>query len=157
MTVLPGSLDYLYNYGILEHVPYEAYGATPMTASGMAQISGMGSGLRQNPMTQGYGDFQNSQIYSPQYMQQAGFGYNNGMNNQPDMFVQKEQPFMKNSFSKTAEKAINLPTWIKGVLAGGIMLLTACCMFKSGKKIVKTPQNIKPNLWEKLKGMFKKK
>ena len=46
--VLPGSLDYLYYNGILDHIPYEAYEMTPMTPSGMAQMSGMGTGYGMN-------------------------------------------------------------------------------------------------------------
>ena len=30
MTVLPGSLDYLYYNGILDHIPYEAYEGAPL-------------------------------------------------------------------------------------------------------------------------------
>ena len=43
MTVMPGSLDYLYYNGVLDHIPYEAYEMTPMTQSAMAQYYGMGS------------------------------------------------------------------------------------------------------------------
>jgi len=41
MTVLPGSLDYLYYNGVLDHIPYDVYDMPPVTASGM-QRSGMG-------------------------------------------------------------------------------------------------------------------
>ena len=44
MAILPGSLDYLYYNGIIDHIPCEAYEMTPMTPSGIAQMSGM-SGL----------------------------------------------------------------------------------------------------------------
>lgn len=54
MAVLPGSLDHLYYNGILDHIPYEAYEMGPMTPSGAAQMSGMGTGYGINTMN-GYG------------------------------------------------------------------------------------------------------
>ena len=41
MSIMPGSLDYLYYEGITPCIPYEAYGQLPATASGMAEISGI--------------------------------------------------------------------------------------------------------------------
>jgi hypothetical protein len=37
MTILPGSLDYLYYNGILERIPYEAYEMIPASPGGMQQ------------------------------------------------------------------------------------------------------------------------
>lgn len=37
MTILPGSLDYLYYNGILEHIPYEAYEMVMASPTGSAQ------------------------------------------------------------------------------------------------------------------------
>jgi len=145
MTVLPGSLDYLYNYGILECVPYEAYQTAPMVQVGAMQTSsvptGMGVdkyvGLEQGSVRQSDGYNQALVENNPHY--------------QVDEFTNN-----KEIDSNALGKVINTP-WIKGALAGGIILLTACCLFKSGKKSLKVPQNIKPNLWEKFKGLFKKK
>ena len=41
MTILPGSLDYLYHNGILDRIPYEAYEIPPMTPSGQMQMAGI--------------------------------------------------------------------------------------------------------------------
>ena len=38
--VMPGSLDYLYHYGILDHIPYEAYEMTPMVNKAYAPMNG---------------------------------------------------------------------------------------------------------------------
>ncbi|MCQ2740034.1 MAG: hypothetical protein MJ237_07395 [bacterium] len=40
MTVLPGSLNYLYYDGILDHIPTEAYGAAPITQSAISSYNG---------------------------------------------------------------------------------------------------------------------
>lgn len=136
MTVLPGSLDYLYHNGILPCVPYEAYEMTPMTASGRAQMAGLGTGLRESVLAPNDNNFS-----AP---------------NNSDLFLKNEKSLLKTVDEKTV-----MSKWLKGLLAGGIMLLTLCCLIKSGKKFGKTPvqtsQNTKSNLWEKFKGIFKKK
>ena len=147
MTVLPGSLDYLYHNRILDHIPYEAYQTVPMAQVGVMQmpnmLNSMDIGMGEDPMSQGCGYNQVLVENNPHY--------------QVDTFSQNN----RKADSKAVEKFINTP-WVKGALAGGIMLLTLCCLFKSRKKLPKTVsekpvQDAKTNLWEKLKGMFKKK
>ena len=40
MSVLPGSLDYLYHNGIINHIPYEAYEMTPINNKAYAPMNG---------------------------------------------------------------------------------------------------------------------
>ena len=105
MTILPGSLDYLYHNGILPSIPYEAYEMTPMTASGRAQMAGMGMGLRESVIPPNYNNIQTPQ--------------------NTDLFLKNE-----NSSSKIPEKKSILPSWLKEVMAAGIMVLTLGCLFK---------------------------
>ena len=175
MTVLPGSLDYLYHNGILNHIPYEVYQMTPMTQSGMLQMSGMGTGLRQNPMMQSYSPMQtpninNSQdMFSPQggmYSQDILYSTND---NQQNIYSQGAYPSNTysnknmNSISNLSEKFSKTPTWIKGLLAGGIMLMTLVCMFRGGKKSAKSALDSAPakeattGMWNKIKGWFGRK
>ena len=80
MTVMPGSLDYLYYNGVLDHIPYEAYEMTPMTQSAMAQNYGIGT-------TPQLGSIKQS-VLGNEGMGQAigngaagiGFGQSSGMN-----------------------------------------------------------------------------
>lgn len=88
MAVLPGSLDYLYYNGILDHIPYEAYEMGPVTQSGMMQMSGMGTGYGFNPMMQGYGTAapMMPQMNGSQYLQAAQRGLLYGTDVLPDTF-----------------------------------------------------------------------
>lgn len=147
MTVLPGSLDYLYHNRILDHIPYEVYQTAPMAQTAVMQMpsmtTGTGVGMGQDPMSRGYGYNQALVENNPYY--------------QVDTFNQNNRKTDQNAVGKF----INTP-WVKGALAGGIMLLTLCRLFKSGKKppksISEKPiQEAKTNLWDKLKGLFKKK
>lgn len=51
MTVLPGSLDYLYYQGILDHIPYEAYEMPYAAAPQMPSPSISGSDMKQMIMS----------------------------------------------------------------------------------------------------------
>lgn len=198
MAVLPGSLDYLYYNGILDHIPYEAYEMSPMTPSGMAQMSGIGSGFSQNQNLRGYGlspAMQASgmgasyavnpmmqasqfipaqQMNGSQYLQSAQKGLLYNTYTYPDTFVRRDNSNFKpeneysireKSFhdgggygkdvdlevmangeegknfrqaitdmaSTTKETVSNSPNWIKGILAGGIMITTLCCLLKRKK------------------------
>ena len=147
MTVLPGSLDYLYHNRILDHIPYEVYQTAPMAQTAVMQmpnmLNGMDIGMGQDPMSRGYGYNQAIVENNPYY--------------QVDTFNQNNRKTDQNAVGKF----INTPR-VKGVLAGGILLLTLYRLFKSGKKPPKSisekpVQEAKTNLWDKLKGLFKKK
>ena len=127
MTILPGSLDYLYYNGITETIPYVAYEMPPVTASGRAQLAGAGMGY--NPIS----DFD---MYSPSEFQ-------------PD----SQKPKSGNAFFNVLDKILSLPKWVKGLFSGGIILGTVCLLFR-GKK---PPANAQTTgLWQKITGWFKK-
>ena len=168
MAVLPGSLDYLYYNGILDHIPYEAYQMGPITPSGMMQMSGMGTGYGFNPMMSGFGAM--PQMNGTQYLKNARQGLLYDTYNYPDTFVKRNTKYkdgegysiVKKAFqdgegyskdvdfdnmsngnegksfrasileaaSKTKETVSNSPGWVKGLLAGGIMITTLCCLLK---------------------------
>ena len=162
MAVFPGSLDHLYYNGILDHIPYEAYEMGPITQSGMAQMSGMGTGFGINAMN-GYGMNQmgayapTAQMNGSQYLKSAQSGLMYNTYTCPDTFVPRNNADIKTgqdfsietsaygengknfresimeAASKTKETVSNSPNWVKGILAGGIMLTTLCMLFK-GKK-----------------------
>ncbi len=165
MTVLPGSLDYLYHNGILPCIPYEVYETTPVTQSGMMQMSGMGSGLRQNTVMQNYSSIQMPSVNTSQDM----FSPQGGMYSQDILYSQNGNSHNiypqnnKNVLSNLSEKFSKTPTWVKGLLAAGIMLMTLVCMFRGGKKSAKTLADSAPvkeattGMWNKIKGWFGRK
>lgn len=72
MTIQPGSLDYLYYNGILDHIPYEAYEYTPVTKSGMTQYNtNMPSGMSLKQAALGYTP---TSISGEQYLNSASHG-----------------------------------------------------------------------------------
>ncbi|MBQ7764505.1 hypothetical protein IJ384_03945 [bacterium] len=158
MAILPGSLDYLYYNGILDHIPYEAYEQTPITPSGMAQMSGMGMNYTANPMMHGYGTAPMPAMNGTQYLQSAQKGLLYNTYTYPDTFVRRnnndieigaDADFKKMAYGeegknfrqaisdaavKTKETVSSSPNWIKGLLASGILITTLCMLFKRGKK-----------------------
>ena len=159
MAILPGSLDYLYYNGIIDHIPYEAYEMTPMTPSGMAQMSGM-SGL-------GFASQCPYHANATEYLNAARKGLMYDTYTHPDVFVQRNGNLKRNyniknkafcdgegygrcydseaviygqdgknfrqsireAFSSAKESVSSSPSWMKGILAGGIILTTLCCLF----------------------------
>lgn len=104
MTVTPGSLDYLYYNGILDHIPYEAYEMPPMgnmgTGRGIpmpgrnrAMYRGNGrietnpQGMNNNPYMgmkgQNYGYYGN---YGDSFGGMPGYGQMGGMQPQAQMY-----------------------------------------------------------------------
>ena len=56
MAILPGSLDYLYYNGILDHIPYEAYEQLPVNNNQVANpYANLGMHANTGNMVQGYG------------------------------------------------------------------------------------------------------
>ena len=70
MTVMPGSLDYLYNLGILNRVPYEAYAMPQMGYNGIA--GSMASPYYQAPIQGPYPVNMQSGMYPTQKYHNAG-------------------------------------------------------------------------------------
>ena len=134
MAILPGSLYYLYYNGIIDHIPYEAYEMTPMTPSGYAQMSGMGTG---------YG---NSIPYTRQsYLNQPAI---------PDTFVRRDIPCdakpnyrqgILNSADRIGDGRMTKADWTKGILATGVIVLTGIGLIKGTGA-----------LFSKIKGFFTK-
>lgn len=101
MAILPGSLDYLYYNGIIDHIPYEAYQMTPMTASGRAQLAGMGTGYGVTQMGYGVASVSGglgrmSSSETNQYLDQA---YQRNLYNTytgPDCFVRRNPSMSAN-------------------------------------------------------------
>lgn len=187
MAVLPGSLDYLYYNGILDHIPYEAYEMSPMTPSGMAQMSGMGTGYGFNPAMTGFGATGMSQMNGSQYLKAAQGGLLYDTYTYPDTFVRRNNNIergngysirqkafsdgegygrdldyevmangqegknfrqaISDAASKTKETVSNSPNWVKGILAGGIMITTLCMLLRGKKKPASAPQS---SFWSKL-------
>ena len=53
--------------------------------------------------------------------------------------------------SKTKETVTNSPNWVKGILAGGIMITTLCCLLRGKKPAGSAVQ--KTSFWSKLNPM----
>lgn len=142
MTVMPGSLDYLYYNGVLDHIPYEAYEMTPgnynnplAQSLNMSMPSSMSNPYMQQPMMNG-----------SQYLDAAMSGNAYKSYNMPDTFTRNNNNYMqenpeqsfRDSLIQTANKTKNAvgntPSFMKGILAGGIMAGTLFCLLKGKKK-----------------------
>lgn len=134
MTILPGSLDYLYYNGILEHIPYEAYEMVMASPSGTKQNS-MESELREirnmkkqglngtastyNSNIQGYNMQNNSYQNTIQKGQMYGYNGNsydsfNGTTNYQQMGMQPQEKMSGrnnrrglNIFRRNGESGVN--------------------------------------------------
>ena len=159
MASLPGSLDYLYHAGIIDHIPYEAYEMGPITPSGYAQMSGYGMGyaLPQMNATQYLNYAQKGNLYRThmlpdiyvkpsvpstqkatlmQELYSDGVGYSENLDMEVMANGQEGKNFrlkLKNAVSKVYEKFCDSPDWFKGVIAAGTILLTVCCLFRGIK------------------------
>ena len=167
MSVMPGSLDYLYYNGILDHIPYEAYESTPM--NGSQYLNQAKQGLLYDTYTspdtfvkRNNTDYKQSENYS---FSKSAFGLNNGVGKDSDFEVnavgQEGKSFRESlveSAKTTASGFNNAPTFVKGLIAGGIMVGTLFCLLR-GKKKPPVEEVSKPSFWSKLnpKNWFKKK
>ncbi len=145
MTVMPGSLDYLYYNGILDHIPYEAYGSAPV--NGSQYLNQAKQGLLYDTYTspdtfvkRNNTDNKQSQKYS---FAKSAFGINDGVGKNADFEVnavgQEGKSFRESlveSAKSTASGFNNAPTFVKGLIAGGIMVGTLFCLLKGKKKKV---------------------
>lgn len=141
MAVLPGSLDYLYYNGILDHIPYEAYESAPANAT--QYLNQAKQGLLYDTYTSPdtfvkRNEAKQSQDYS---FSKSAFGLNNGVGKDADFEVnavgQEGKSFRESiieSAKSTASGFNNAPTFVKGLLAGGIMIGTLFCLLKGKKK-----------------------
>ena len=153
--VMPGSLDYLYYNGVLDHIPYYAYETIP---------------YNQGQMTPAYAS---NQMMVDQYLNAARQGQAYNTYNHPDVFVKRNNDSVSDGYSlkehafnlsdgygknadyevmangedgksfrlqildaakDTKETVMQKPV-LKGILAGGIILGTFAMLFK-GKSSV---------------------
>lgn len=165
MTVLPGSLDYLYYNGILDHIPYEAYEMapvqqpSPMNGTQYLDMAAQGNlyNTYTNPDTfvrRNNYDVQTGQNYS---ISQHTLGINNGIgqdstvmqnafgieeagrNANYEVMANGEdgksfRESLVNAAKSTANNYSNAPTYIKGIISGGIIIGTLFCLLKGKKK-----------------------
>ena len=140
MTVMPGSLDYLYYNGVLDHIPYEAYEMVPVNNASNQQVQ-----QNSTPNYVNAPNFSNQpQVNNKQDYLQGGiqdtFEYSNNTN--------IDNPENKN-FKKISNKG-------KGLIGAAVILLTIIGIIKGGGK--KTAGTTKTGFFAKInpKNWFKK-
>lgn len=164
MTVLPGSLDYLYYNGILDHIPYEAYETAPVATNATQYLNMAQSGALYN--TYANDTFVRSNVddvknnYS---IKEHAYGIGNGYGKSADYEVMANGEEGKNfrqaitdSVKNTGNKVANSSPIVKGLLSLGTIGLTLLCIFKGKKKPVISSG--KSGFWSKLNPLnwFKK-
>ena len=145
--VMPGSLDYLYHYGILDHIPYEAYEMTPMVNKAYAPMNG--SEYLKSAMQ---GNLYDTYTHNDNFVKRA-----------PDLEENEGEKFrnsIREALGNNSEKKANeSPNLVKGFIAGAIVLGTLICCLARGKKAQVPPHAEPPSFVSKLnlKNWFKKK
>lgn len=165
MTVLPGSLDYLYYNGILDHIPYEAYEMTPVANNAMSSMNAMNATQYLNMAQTGslYNNYagdtfvrrNNNQVENNYSIKEHAFGIGNGYGKDADyelmangMEGKSFRQAITDAAESTADKVSNSSTWVKGALSAGAIGLTLLCILKGKKKpVVASP---KTSFWSKL-------
>ena len=152
MTVLPGSLDYLYYNGILNHIPYEAYetanaGYNQINAENYLNSASQGNLYNTYTASDVFvnrnnTDYKQGENYS---FSKSAFGYKDGIGKDSDFEInaigQEGKTFRETlleSAKSTASGFSNMPTYIKGLIAGGIMTGTLYCLLKGKKPSLQT-------------------
>lgn len=134
MAIQPGSLDYLYYNGILDHIPYEAYeGVVPaqptLPINGSDYITSARKGMLYDNYHNGNDTYVNS------------FGDFKQLNMPAQNNGQYENNEEKNSFFKKGnsfkETVLNSTSNWKGLLALGIIIATPIMFIKCRKKAPK--------------------
>lgn len=157
MTVLPGSLNYLYHNGIVDHIPYEAYTMSPITPSGYAQMAGAAynpyAGVDYLKMAQS-GLLYNTYADSDSFMRDGAYpprpqdrkfsqriynneGYGRDMDMEAMINGEDGKQVRKSIFDKIQnlkDKLVNCPEWAKGIFGLGLIFLTGFGIFKGLKK-----------------------
>ena len=125
MTVLPGSLDYLYYNGIIDHIPYEAYdvGMYPVRMNNMPPLAG-------------YGCYAQNTYMAPNYA--AVYGVQNDTFTKSGKSNKKEEKSFRESltagFEKTKNTVMSTPSVVKGLIGAVVMLGTLFLLIKGKKK-----------------------
>lgn len=156
MTILPGSLDYLYYNGVLDHIPYEAYEVPPvgrnagrpgMPVSGSQYMDSAMSGSaysNYNTLKDSYtssSKWGNSNIGQDYSFRRAAYGVGNGIGDDADFEVQisgtegkERNKSIRNGFSYAKDKVINAPSIIKGLASLALIAGTVVLLVKGKKK-----------------------
>ena len=151
MANLPGSLDYLYNSGIIDHIPYEAYEMTPLTYANTAQMNGSQylqaaqKGLLYNTYTCPDTFVRRNTNTTNEYsVYNRSFKDGDGYSRDADLEVmangedgKRYRKAITNAASRAKETVSNSPNWVKGLLASGILITTLCALLTKGKAKVK--------------------
>ena len=141
MTVLPGSLDYLYYNGIIDHIPYEAYDMQPVM-NGSQYLNMAQQGALYNTYNSQDSFVRRKDSHQNEYsvLRQA-YGIGNGIGRDVDYEVMANGEEGKNlrlsildAAGKTKGKVSNSSNLTKGVLSAGVILLTLACLFKGKKR-----------------------
>ena len=133
MTVLPGSLDYLYYNGILDHIPYEAYEMPAVNQNSYAENPYMNSAMS-GSLYKNHGQVKDMFNASSDYTNPYRVDKNSYMSNPDDdsMSVRKE---IMDGKDITKEKVMTKSNIIKGAAGVLIMLGTLFFLIKGkGKK-----------------------
>ena len=142
--VMPGSLDYLYHYGILDHIPYEAYEMTPINNQAYAPMNGSQ-----------YIDATKQGLMYDTYTGQDTFVQRNSIGEEDEITNFKNS--LTESSEKSSEKKSKSPELIKGAFASLILLGTTLFLLCRRKKAPQ-PQTETTSFFSKLnpKNWFKK-
>ena len=154
MSAMPGSLDYLYYNGILDHIPYEAYEMNPRFVARQSQIAS--NQLEQKYANQYLNTAQQGALYKNSIVPHDTFIKNNIPKNYSiiqhsynDEFGVGRSANYKNMLwdegltsyrqsiidaaNETKDGVAATPTWAKGILGLGIFAATICCLIKKRK------------------------
>ena len=156
MTILPGSLDYLYYNGILDHIPYEAYELPPVGKNcGREGFYISGAQYMDMAMSgKAYGNYNtsadsyagssswgNSKIGQDYSFRRAAYGKGNGIGDDADFEVQisgtegkERNKSIRDGFSYAKDKVINAPSIVKGLASLALIAGTLVLLIKGKKK-----------------------
>lgn len=111
----PGSLDFLYRYGILDHIPYEAY------ETGVSYSAPVNNNYFQKP------------ISKKEFLAKNDTFERNSVSNNYSVDNKNYRESIMSSAEETKKSVNNSPNYFKGLLGGGIILATLMCLFKKKK------------------------
>ena len=160
MTAFPGSLDNLYANGVLDYVPYEAYGYTPAAGFGMNAYD-FQYGAPINP----YRGLK-QQVIGQDYIERAKHGklFNSFSNDVYAGSIYDDSSNGRGSFRESilneasnAKRIIsNRHSIVKGLLAAAVLIGTPLLLFRSRKSpVVELPPISSGSKWNPL-NWFKK-
>ena len=147
MTVMPGSLDYLYYGGVLDCIPYAAYEMGPVSPSYIngseyldcakrgCAFAGYGNDYDcYTPSATNYRAVEDGKDYS---LKERIFGIGSNDGSAMDMETkllghdgkQMHHTF-KNGFTGFCQSIAAIPNWVKGLISAGVISTTAAILIK---------------------------